>query len=362
MDVWHSSYEKPEVVSISEQLHKLKSKKADVELELSEQKFKFRYIPQRREIAEHQARNLLCLVIPISLVILAVIALFFVVAGKEQSALIGTVLLAGGLFAAFGGYADFIFLRQLIPLLKLLSKSRTGDRMREDTIEGIEKQTKERIDYLEKEIGKLDREIAEKAERQAQLVEEQKHRESILREKGILYDANPNTAEKGSSLSLKDSSNVGAEEAARLYEYYQREEEYIIEYIRQLQGKLSHVNRELVEIDEEFERMKKRLFISGIVFLLVVLIQSQFSGWLQNITAVVCMFCSFAYICYLERVCKRPLLNYLIEHDSIFTKEYAFCRDAVPVSKKRMDVMEQIDNCEKELADIRQLKEQVAFS
>lgn len=367
MEVWGGNYEKPEINIVAERLHSLRSKKADLELELSEQKFRFRYIPQRKEIAQRQSLNLMFLIVPLTFFMLLFVIVFCAMMLEEErktlySATGGVVVLLGGFLLAFGGYADYILLKQAIPLLKLLSRKGNADNVKEETIQSDVLKTKERIDFLEKEIAKCEKDISDNQERLNQILEEKEYRENVLREKGILFDENPNQDAKGSGLSLRKSGEVDAEAAAQLYEYYKNEELYITNCMLQLEGKLEHINRELVDIDEKFEQIKKRLLYSGIAFLFVIIIQSQFTGILQNLTSLLCLFFSASYILYLERVCKKPLLDYLVEHDSIFTKEYAFCNNAIPVYQRRRDVMEQIDCYKKELSDLKREREMIKFS
>lgn len=147
-----------------------------------------------------------------------------------------------------------------------------------------------------------------------------------------------------------------------LYKFYINEESYIQNNLVKLEGQLHHIEKEIVEINENFMEIKKKIIISLIVFVILILIQSAFTGVLSIVTSFICLIAGLMYIFYVEKRWKRPILLYLIENDSTLTTEYAFINNIIPVKMKREELIKEMNYCEKELMSVKEKKESIIFS
>lgn len=371
MEIGGYGYEKPELLSIAEKIYDYKSQKQDLELTLGSEHFHYSYIPKRKKLVEHEVVFRLLFIIPYTLLLVGalcvVISYMSDLEEMRQNGSAGVILLFSVLLLVSGCYFDGKLLLREFRMLVLLYISRNPEQAMRfskkydiNTFQSDEAKSKERIQMLESEIASLDEQIDKLIIRQNQLLAEKKQREDILRKKGILFDEDPNKPKQEGKFTLKEES-MGTVDAQELHEFYLKEEQYVQNYLLQLDGKLQHINREITEIDENFENVKKKILISLVIYILVALVQSAFSGVLASITSMICLIGGFCYIFYLERKCKRPILLYLVEHDSSLTTEYAFCNGIVPVKQKREELLEKIEHYQKELVEIKKKKESIIF-
>lgn len=376
MEIGGYGYEKPELLKIAEQLYACKGRKQDLELELDSEQFHQKYIPKRKKLMTEQVFSHLPVIIILTLVVSASIIAFVIAILDGGEGVQGNVMLIGyGMCLIFGGYADYKFILHEIHMIKLLRISTNKEKAiayaRKHDINTFQSDaaiSKEKISLLEQEIAALDEEIASLTAQQQKILDEQKSREDILRKKGVLFDQKPQQTDDGDlpekkqtgKFSLKEES-VGTQDAFRLHEFYSHEEQYINNYLLKLDGKLQRINKEITDIDDDFENVKKQLFFAVIIYLLIALIQSAFSGILSVVTSVLCIILSVVYILHFEGKCKRSILLYLVEHDSNLTKEYAFCNNMVPVRNKREELLQTIENYQKELAEIKKKKAEIVF-
>lgn len=371
MELGGYGFEKPELLKIVEEIYSCKGKKRDLELQLSTEKFHASYIPKRKDMLERELTLHLAVIIPFTLLILGAIALcvgyFAEYEETRYSGSAGVALLFSALLIIFGGKEDIkLIIREARTLMRLYI-SRNPEKAMQfaskydiNTLQSDEAKTNERLELLEAEIAELDNRIEELTKRQNDLLEEQKKREQVLREKGVLFDEDPNKVKQDGKFTLKEDA-MGTLDAREIHEFYRKEEEYIINQMTRLKGKLEHVNKEITELEDDFETVKKQLIFSAIIYILIAIVQSAFTGVLASLTSIVCIIGSVGYIFYLERKCFRPIILYLVEHDSPLTKEYAFCNNMVPVRNKRFELMEMIKHQEKELVDIRERKDKLEF-
>lgn len=375
MKIGGYGYEKPELLKIAEQIYACKSRKQDLELELDSEKFHQKYIPKRRELIIEQVFSHLPVVMILTLVV-GFSFFGFVWAFIDSDFATGNwMLIFCGMCLIFGGYADYKFIVREIHMITLLRISTNKEKAiayaRKHDINTFQSDAaicQEKISLLEQEIATLEEKIASLTTQQQQIIDEQKNREDVLRQKGVLFDQKPqqtddeNPAEmkQTGKFSLKEES-VGTQDASQLYEFYCHEEQYINNYLLKLDGKLLRINKEITDIEDDFENIKKQLFFAVIIYLLIAIIQSTFAGLLSSVTSILCIIVSVNYVLYFERKCRRPILLYLVEHDSNLTKEYAFCNDMVPVRNKREELLQTIENYKKELVEIKKKKEEIVF-
>lgn len=372
MELGGYGFEKPELLKLAEQIYEYKGKKQELELELSSVKFHERYLPQRREIASSSAASHFAVIAPLTVILVVAIiyVLYYVIfAAKyelrdDPSA--GFALLASFLFIVFGGYVDLMLIKREIGFFRLLYASKDSakaDRFDEkhnvNSIQNDENKTKERIRMLTEEIDSLDEKIVSLSERQELLLKEKAERENVLREKGILFDENPNQPKQEGKFSLKED-DMWITDVRELHEFYEKQERYIHYCQKELDVKLQRINKEIIEIDENFENIKKQLIFSVIIYIIVAVVQGAFTGFLGTVTSLICIVGSVTYILYFESKCKRWILLYLVEHDSELTKEYAFSTSMVPLYSKRAELMQLMKENDMELIEIKEKKASLA--
>lgn len=348
MGIWGPDEGQADLVQMSEKIFGYKEDKKRLELELSEVLLRYQYISKRKNLVIHE-------VIVLALVIAVCMTAIF--------------LTLGDIFWMFFDWMVFLFclylLRREVKLLYLLFTSRNTEAALRfaqkhdlDTFQKQKRETENKITFLKSQIADLEQKIADLSTKRNALLEEKERREEILREKGILYDEMPGQA--ASKFTLKKES-TGSQDIREVYEYYRKEEIYLTQHQIRLEGELGRIDKQIRGIDERFGEVRSKIILSLAVFVVLILFQQILSGALGTLYGLVCCaFCLF-YLFYMEKTCKIPILNYLLEHDSPLIAEYAFCNGMVPVKNKRDDVLEQMDQCTKELEAIRTQMDALEF-
>lgn len=371
MEIGGYGYEKPELLKVAEEIYSCKCEKQDLELQLGTERFHYSYIPKRKQRIEGSVVSQLFFIILLSLVVLGIIYILvdYMMNYSEmrENGAAGVAFLFSVLLLILVGYIDLKMIKQELEMMALLFVSmkpeqslRFAKKHDINTFQSDEIKSREKIKLLEEKIGFLDRKILELTEKQKAMLEEKEQREEVLRRKGVLFDEKPDETKKTGTFSLKEE-NFGTQDALQLHEFYTHEEQYINNYLLQLDGRLQKINKEIIAIDDDFEIIKKQFLFFVIIYVLVAVVQSAFTGIASTITSILCMIGSVCYIIYLERKCKRPVLLYLVEHDSRLTMEYAFCNNMVPVRNKRKELLETIEGYKKELAEIKKKKSEIIF-
>ncbi len=371
MEIGGYGYEKPELLRITEEIYDCKSKKRDLELELSSAKFHQSYLPQRREIAGTSAATHMFVILPLTMIILAAVCfiVYYVLNAKElrMDEIAGDMLLASFLVIPFVGYADVMLIRREIGYLALLYASKNSVRakafcQKHDiiTLQRDEEKTKQQISMLTEQITSIEQKIIDLTKQQEDLLKEKEEREETLRNKGILFDENPNKPVSEGKFTLKDDG-MGTLNARDLYEFYLKEEQYMRDTRLKLEAKLQQIDKEIAAVDDDFETVKRHMLFFVAIYILVAIVQSAFTGILGGITSIICIIASVSYIFYFEGKCKRPVLLYLVEHDSELTREYAFRNGYMPIKHKKEELLLMMKQNEEELEDIKKRKESIVF-
>ena len=367
MELGGYGFEKSELLKIAEEIYALKSKKQDLELTLHSEKFHYKYIPKRKHLAEHEVTFRLLWIIPTTLLVV-VTACFMLYYFFHSEELVGNgptaiILLFATLITFFGGYTAFRLWKREIRMLTLLWISKNPEKAVAfaknydiNTFQNDEIISKERIEMLEEEIANIDTKILQLEQQQQQLVDAKKKNEEFLREKGVLFDTKPTISQKSGKFSLREES-IGAGDIRDLFEYYSKEEQYNLNYLRQLDSKLQQINKQITSIDDGLEEVKKTFIFIICVYILLVIIQSAFSGFLGGITSIVCIFISIGMVLYVENKCKLPIILYLVEHEHPLIQEYAFCHNMIPVRIKREEIIEKMQELQSELDAIKAKKQ-----
>lgn len=230
-----------------------------------------------------------------------------------------------------------------------------ADRLNIKTFPREKKRVEEQMQTIQIQIDDLSKELAELELQKEEHIKAQKEQKAVLRESGNLFDEKPS-----GTLSIKKNATC-AIDSSELYEYYIREKQYINEYLLKLSGKLQYIDKEMAQIEENFEKAKKKLLFFAVFFVLIVIVQNRFEGIVLSITNVICFLGGILVIFYLESTCKKPILMYLIEQESNLTKEYAFVNNLTPLKAKKLDLLEEKERCEKEIIEIKSKMSELSF-
>ena len=392
-------YNNPEFVKVAEEIYECQGKKQELELNLSSERFHYGYIAKRKDLVVHEVFFRLLFIVPLTLLLIGAVflMLFFIIdieskeddSGMTENIVYDSiedpfsgfgsgdagsdgwmqvVFLFCTLFVVFGGYADIKLLKREIKMLVLLSVSRNNERALRfakkheiNTFQSDEYQSREKISWLENEIALTDSRISVLQKKQQELLDEQAEMERKLQEEETLRNEGSDSFAVEGGFTLK-KSGTGTQNADMLYEFYKNEEHYIQNDLLRLEGQLHHTEKEIVEINENFMEIKRKIIISLVVFVFLILIQSAFTGIAENVTSVICLIAGLVYVFYVEKKWTQPILLYFIENDSDLTKEYAFVNNIRPVKLKREELLNEINNYKKKLIDIKKKRESIIFS
>lgn len=397
MEIGEYGYKKPELVSVSEQIYEYKEENRKLEFKLSSEQFHYSYIPKREKLVRHEVIFRLLFIIPLTLMLLICISYVgycSLILGQsrtesemtsettEEEWIMGygsdtldgseiVVMLLCLIMLVFGGYADIRLLIREFRLSTLLITStmcKMSERVMQFTIKhGIntfqndEYKSKEKIKWLETQIELNENKISALMQRRQKILEEKiKEENSSIENQGLSNNGLQEHVQDGKFTLRK--INMGTLNAAQLHEFYLREEQNINQRLIGLDGQLQRINKKIIAVEEDFEEVKRKMKFSLIIFVFLIVIQSTFSGIAAVVTNFICLIVSLIYIFYAESKWEQPILLYLIENDSKFTREYAFCNKISPVKVERDEVLEEINDCKKELADIKEKKESIIFS
>lgn len=336
MEKWGNDSKRDNLIRICEMILEYKERKKNLEIQLSEEKLRHDYIGKRKGLLGHKA--------------VVYLACIFILSW----------LTSKGLFF-FGIVATIVILWLVVLEIKMVlqiifsSKSTLFAEFAEEhhlnTFQEEERKSSEKMSLIKTQIQDLEDQIASLKEQRKQIQSE----EELELEKTAFLGVETSISGK---FQLKEA-DIKAEDKVQLYEYLEKEEQYISRYLTESEGKLHNCEKEIIEIDENFEYAKKKLIFSALIFVLMIWIQAAFKGMLYNLTAVICFVVCLAVVFYLDHTCRRPVILYLIEHDSNLTKEYAFTHNMAPVGNKRKQMVEEIEETKKELAEVKKQKNAV---
>lgn len=382
---WGAGYQKSEALILAEKIYACKNEKKDLEWQLSSEEFHFKYIPVRKKRVTSQVVARIKYIVPLSIMLMAsLILLIFesieikelrssgmaeTMGGAQDMGFAGISMLFMVLFVFFGGYVFIkLFLLPEIQQVRLLWDSRDTEKaMQKAKLKGLNTfqkdydESKRKIDYMKERIEQLTREIEELTKKQEEMLYHKQQAEERLRREGVLFDVKPDKTKNSGKFTLKEEDSSTAD-AAILYEYYQREEQYYSQYLMVLDARISQVNKELVGIEDEFEQTKKLLMFFGIGYLLLILVQQAFTGILATVTSILCIIVSVIVLIQLERRCAPAIIRYLVEEEKEFLSEYAFTHSMVPVKYRRMELLEEKKKCEDTIKDLKKQRENLQFS
>ena len=360
--------EDAELIKVADRLNRCKESKVMLDLELSNEEFKLKYIHRRRKMAASKARSRMMYIIPFTIVEIACIVLFItsVISLKTVGYSIATLI--SMLFSLLGFFfCGFCCIKLWLPELKMLGKFNPFSKnMDVDkgtvTFERERQMSEERITVLKTELKTIEDEInhlsAKKRERELFL------RTQLLEEKAKVFlgekpaDDTFRTQKSGLSFSIKkdEISDVQAEEMLK----------NITEELGVLERKKARLELEdkklqdrIIEIDENIYGVRDKVTSFIMIVIILTIIVSCFQGAVMHILGVVWCAIVLPYMLWLYNVCKEPIVSYLVEHDHKQIQDYAFTHSLSPVYKERRELARDLADCVNEINKYESKKQEI---
>lgn len=346
MNIGEYGFEKSDFLMISEEMYDLKCRKSRLELELSNTQFHYRYITKRKNLLMNRLFIYLACILADTYVIFAIcnnpsminlflILLPFLLFGDYKMA-----IKAFKMLLLLSNDLDIGIVKKLIQILEV------------DTLQYDRTRTEEIIKEIQNEMQVCDNRYQKLLTRKQEMI--QRKRQDELEQSRQDKDSN----ESKSSLMLKET-DLWSNDIQVLDEYYRNQQSYLVRVISRIQTQIDICNKDITTIASEFQQAKKILCFAGIIFVLVVLIQSRFEGLLLKITSILCIIVSILVIMYLEKICKGPILRYMVEQENELISDYAFTHGMLPVSALREQYMDSLREYEKEIEEVKQKRREL---
>ncbi|HCJ07502.1 MAG: hypothetical protein PUC55_07105 [Lachnospiraceae bacterium] len=345
MEIGGYGYEKPEYVRLAEQIYQCKNDKEALELELNNTRFHYDYIKKRKGLVKHEVVFRMIYIIVLAVFLYICMNSFFIFA------------------TPFVLYGEWKLITRECKMLFMLSYNWKPEHMRWiaehfdiDTFQNDTIRTEKKIEALESQIAVCEKKLQTLNKSREDLIRQRQQQEDVLRKYGVLYDTDPK--KQNSKFSLKEEDSW-VNDIQELDEYYRKEEGYLKQLISHVDNTIERYNKEITEIDQQFDTAKKLLIFAAIIFVLIVVLQNALHGVAYTISSIVCVIISMIAILYLERRCKQPILAYLVEQNKPIVADYAFTHGLVPVAEKRREYIENKEKYEKELAEVQKKRREL---
>ena len=372
MEIGQYGYQKSELLQVSEQIYELKSKKQQLELQLSSEEFHQKYIPKRENMIKARIRANLPLIIGLFLVFVFCVVLwvefFMDYSTNRQDGFYGVLLLGSGLFIILSIKYLYKLGKEESEMAIRFIYSRNPDKAMHfaekydiKTFQDDRIRTESKIDNLKEQILVYDNEIHNLELRQQEIIDEK-----IKQEETIKNDAKEDKISKTNE--IKDTEKNGAfsfslkqrdeftTDIRELDEYYSKEQDYVLMNIKDIDFKITALDKDIAGIDEEMQIVKKRITIFIVAFLIAAVIQGFITGFVGGIYGLVCLIVSLIAIFSIERACRGPVIRYLVEKESELVAEYCFRNDVVPLKQKKKELQLLMKQQEEALEDIKRKK------
>lgn len=361
--------EDSELIKIADRLNRCKESKIMLDLELSNEEFKLKYINKRRKLTASKARSRMMYVLTFTLVEIGCIV-FFVSSiielnreGYSEAVLITMLLSLLGFF-----FCGFCCIKLWLPELRMLGKfnpfSKNKDADKGSITFEIERQmSEERITVLKTELKTIEEEIkhlsAKKRERElfirTQLLEEKA--KVFLGEMPVGRESESSKSGIGTFSIKKDEiNNVQAEEMLNSIDSelkrLEREKNRLELEDKKLQDRI-------IEIDENIYGVRDKVTTFILITAILTILISPFKGVVMHTLGVVWCVIVLPYMLWLINVCKEPVVSYLVEHDHKQIKDYAFTHSLTPVYKERKELARDIAACVNEINKYENKKQEI---
>lgn len=360
--------EDSELIKIADRLNRCKESKIMLDLELSNEEFKLKYIHRRRKMTASKARSRMMYIIPFTIVEIACIVLFVTsvislkTAGYSIATLISMLISLLGFF-----FCGFFCIKLWLPELRMFGKfnpfSKNMDADKGTVTFEIERQmSEERITVLKTELKTIEDEIkhlsAKKRERELYI------RTQLLEEKAKVFLGEKSAGQESKTPKSGLSFNIKKEEISSI----QAEEmlKNVTEELGSLERKKSRLELEdkklqdrIIEIDENIYGVRDKATSFILITAILTIIVSCFEGAVMHILGVVWCLIVIPYMVWLISVCKEPVVSYLVEHDYKQIQDYAFTHSLTPVYKRRKELARDLADCANEIHKYESKKQEI---
>ena len=324
MSYWSDECRDADYVNYSEKIYELKTEKKRLELDLSEENLRLRYIPKRK--------NLLQYAIVIRIVLILLIFLFI----NWSITTHGYWLFANITFGFFAVLLAVDVARKTVTLILSHNTDAMLQFAEEHNLDTMPRQLQaceNRIALLQLQIDKIDKSIMDMTVKKKERLDEMKEKDASVQESEKITEEKSTQVET-TGFTIKQE-NYGEQDQLDVYEFFCKEENYLKQSLLRLDAEESKVNREIVQIDENFEKIKKQIFFALIIFFFMIIIQQPLDGVIGTVYGLVCFIACLGFIIYVDRKWKKTILLYFVEHENKLIQDYAFCNGLYPVRKKQ---------------------------
>lgn len=369
MELGGYGFEKSELIKLAERIYELNGKKQQLELQLFSEEFHRKNIPKREDMTIRRILANLPIVIIFLLLSFMLLGLIIlcIFAKQEYKINYAFPMLNVGLFLVFIAGAGWKLLKEEMQMLVLFVYSSNSDKAMRfvkkygiNTFQDDRIRCEDRIANLKVQIETIENQLKELEARQNEIINEKKKKEEVLKKYDVIKDDLKDNAASGtqSAFSLKNDDMDGAD-ISELYEYYDKEENYARYVMKDYQFKLDSVDKEISMIDEDFNKVKKKIIIYLVVFLLAIIIQGAVPGIAGNVTSVLCLIVGLIAFFALERACSNSVVRYLVEQESPLVREYCLKNDIIPAKYRRQEIAAGLKNYEDAINTIKNKKKEL---
>lgn len=333
MEIREVVYDNSEYKVIAEKLHSMKYNKDMLKLALDEEEFKYKYILKREDktvtgVAARLVRNFPIMFIAVNLLIVLII---------YSIELKGFVLIAG------------LFFLILIGVLVYRYKKDTNNKLI------IERSVLDKIARLKIQIKRADNDINILTKKKQAI--EMTYQENML---AIEDDKQQEEVKKQETKQQEEVSGTfkikkQLDEIDDVEEKKRQEAEIarLNKEIDKLKKEESELKYKILAIDYDYEIVNESIFRFISVLITMVVAQPIFTGVMKHVIPVIYLVVSLVYFFYLVKVCKEPLIMYLVEHKKKIIQDYAFCNNLYPLSDRLDQIKEEINYCIREITYIK---------
>lgn len=357
--------EDTELITIADRLNRCKESRVMLELELSNEEFKIKYIHKRKQMTAEKAINRMRYAIPFTLVVILCIITFVmaVVSLKTEGySIAAPIMMLMSLIAL--PVCGFVCIKLWIPEIRMLRKLNShGKNLDEEegivTFDNEKRLAEEKIDILKSQIDNVDSEIY-------QLSAKKKDREILLRakleEEQRLKEEAKTAGLAVGAFAVKRNDEMSDTQAKELLEQYTNELDSCNRRMTRLKLEDLKLQDKIIDIDIQMTEVKNKIAKFVLTGTLLTLLVSLFSGSFMHVMGVLWCIIMLPYMLWMIKVCKQPVVEYLVEHNHKQIQDYAFVNSLVPYYKKRKelgtdiaDVAYEINKYETKIQEIKDL-------
>ena len=357
-----SACETPELIRIAERLNKCNESKKMLELELANEEFKYKYIDKRKKLTSEKIKFRMAFIIPVTLIVAICISVFAIGCisikrGIYNRALLLCMLASVLVLIALG----YVYVKLWIPEIKMMNKFNRGNKNIDAesgtiTFEQEEKNSKKRINMLRAQVQDLQQEI--------KLLQAREKEQEALIYKKMAKNESADTKEEFSDDETEISNGkfrikkekLGQIQNDELMEYYDRELREYRNNLLRLEAENERLGKNIVDVDADFKQVKERIIIFIVSIAVMSFTQDIFSGVVYQILGVVICIVILVYFFWLVNVCTQPIIMYLVEHNSEIIQDYAYINDLKPISRRKIEIVEEIQECNIKIKEFEEKK------